>query len=528
VRVQRDRRSILCAALLAAAAAFVTPLCVTHAQATPASAPPVLSPRVVDKWLVGHGWLVGVPGARPSDAYAADTAGRPTDAAGGAASLRARSPERRTATERGVVSFNLLTDTLQGRRVRVTGEVRTRDVRMYAAMWLRLNGARGETLLYDEAVLFDASVDAVPQGTTDWTAREITVPVPAGTAQVAFGLLLRDGVAAEVRRLRLEVLPGAGAGAPMAADARAVLDSALALVRRHALWRDTVTWAVVEPEVRTFAAGAQSASEVYPAVRLLLARLGDRHSSLGTPQAAARQNAAGANNVAAEVRALPAGVGYVWVPGYNGVENGAMRAYAERMHAALAAVTPAARCGWVVDLRANTGGNMRPMFAGLRPFLGTAPVLSWGGRGAPTDPPRYAYVAGTGIRGVGAEPPALAALEQAYVAVLTGPRTASSGEAVAIGFRGRPRTRSFGAATAGLSTGNTAYDLPGGARLHLTTAVAADRTGTTYGAAVVPDELVPATSPDTTPGAPGAPGGADASLNAATGWLRRASGCGGA
>jgi len=97
-------------------------------------------------------------------------------------------------------------------------------------------------------------------------------------------------------------------------------------------------------------------------------------------------------------------------------------------------------------LRSDTGGNMWPMLAGLKPFLGSKGLGTFV---SPTGSSRP----GVAGHGVGVDPPAaLAALETAWIAVLTGPRTASSGEAVTIAFRGRPRTRSFGLPTAGLST----------------------------------------------------------------------------
>jgi C-terminal processing protease CtpA/Prc len=75
--------------------------------------------------------------------------------------------------------------------------------------------------------------------------------------------------------------------------------------------------------------------------------------------------------------------------------------------------------------------------------------------------------------------PRLAELKSAYVAVITGPRTFSSGEAVTVAFRERPRTRSFGLPTGGLSTTNAGFPLPDGSAIYLTVAVDADRTGQT-------------------------------------------------
>ena len=76
------------------------------------------------------------------------------------------------------------------------------------------------------------------------------------------------------------------------------------------------------------------------------------------------------------------------------------------------------------------------------------------------------------------------------VAVLTDALVASSGEAVAVSFRGRPNTRSFGGATCGLSTANSGFRLSDGATLQLTTALMADRNRAAYGVPIVPDETV--------------------------------------
>ena len=171
-----------------------------------------------------------------------------------------------------------------------------------------------------------------------------------------------------------------------------------------------------------------------------------------------------------------------------------------------------AGCGWIVDLRTNGGGNMWPMLAGLKPFLGDEPLGTFVSRDN-TSPPWKAGQA------VGVEPPAaLRGLEQ----VLTGPRTASSGEAVAISFKGRPRTRSFGQRTIGLSSANDSFPLPDGSMILLTTAIEADRTGKLYGEKVDPDETIPAAGP----GAPPASSIEDPTMAAAIAWLKTSCGAG--
>ena len=104
--------------------------------------------------------------------------------------------------------------------------------------------------------------------------------------------------------------------------------------------------------------------------------------------------------------------------------------------------------------------------------------------------------------------------------MLHGPRTASSGEAVAIAFRGRPLTRSFGLPTAGLSTANAGFGMSDGGVIVLTVATDVDRNGTIYGAAVEPDERASWTVANPTDASDGA-------AQAAIAWLREQPACAG-
>ncbi len=287
-----------------------------------------------------------------------------------------------------------------------------------------------------------------------------------------------------------------------------MLDSALTIVRKNSLWRDTVNWSVLEPAFRSMASSAQKAEDTYPAIKFLLQRLGDHHSFHMTPRATQSFTTGGAQNPRPVVRTVDTGIGYISVPAYSGAERSALQSYAKDVHAALETTAPLATCGWVVDLRTNGGGNMWPMLNGLKPFFGNDGLGSF----VSAEGSAPLWHAGDGV---GVDPPAaLNDLATAPVAVLTGPRTASSGEAVTISFRGRANTRSFGQPTAGLSTANQTYKLPDGSMILLTVAVEADRTGKRYGEKIPPDEAVePGVAPDDPP------------LAAAVRWLRTQQSC---
>ena len=176
--------------------------------------------------------------------------------------------------------------------------------------------------------------------------------------------------------------------------------------------------------------------------------------------------------------------------------DGQFIAYETNLQKIVADLDKSHPAGWVVDLRGNVGGNMWPMLAGIGPLLGEGDHLgefftldshsTWKYRNGVAaeiedgkeDP--YPAVAGAPYKLAG----------NPKVAVLIDRGTGSSGEAIAIAFRGRPETRFFGDHTQGASTANDIVKLSDGASIWLTIGVDADRTGKQYMDGFDPDEAI--------------------------------------
>ena len=66
------------------------------------------------------------------------------------------------------------------------------------------------------------------------------------------------------------------------------------LIQRNSLMRDRVDWIAVRVEANDLMRGARSTRDTYPAIRLVLRRLGDDHSHLASPETV-RAHRAGSN-----------------------------------------------------------------------------------------------------------------------------------------------------------------------------------------------------------------------------------------
>ncbi len=411
----------------------------------------------------------------PSTAYTGTVSGDPTAPEGATVELR-RVADADNAFGSSISSLDVSD---KGGGVYVVSAQMSVAGSGQATLWLRAH--KGETRL-----LFVNTARQLVQARDGLTERQLVVTVPKEATHLVFGMGLSGG--GEAHGAALRIRHDAERTAARNTGAKVNLDAFIAAVRANALYADRVPWQTFQPRIDAAANAAQSADN-YPLYREILRSLGDRHSMLRLPHEAdfATQRTRAAETP--RVERLGANVGYVKVPSVSGVEQRSSREISTGIQRQLCAIGQDVD-GWVVDLRDNSGGTMWPMLAGLFPLLGEASP------GAFTD--REGKVTPWKIRGARE-----CDLSQAPVAVLIGPRTASSGEMTAIAFIDRPNTRFFGQPSAGLATGNRPIFLPDGARVALTTTRVQDRSGRTL-EQVKPDEAADG----------------EAALEAATRWLQ--------
>jgi hypothetical protein len=274
----------------------------------------------------------------------------------------------------------------------------------------------------------------------------------------------------------------------------AYLNEVVDAMRTFSVHRKEIDWSVFRESVLKAGASAQTIPETYAAIRMALGLLGDHHSSYTGADGTLIGNPSFPPcfvDFPPVVLNLPPDIGYVRVSASNGNSDAT---YAAALQAAVRGADTDAVRGWIVDLRGNGGGASYPMIAGIGPILGEGTAgyfispesdpYPWGydSRGSWGGPFHAVFVA------VGA--PYSLKRPNPRVAVLTSRWVASAGEAVAVAFRGRPNTRTFGTATCGVPTGNAGHILSDGANLVITGAYDADRNLVTYNDQLPPDEVI--------------------------------------
>jgi hypothetical protein len=342
--------------------------------------------------------------------------------------------------------------------------------------------------------------------------------------------------------------------ADMAEAARAYLVRALDAMEQHSLRRSEVDWIGLRRRAFEKANGAQTPRDTYETIHWAVEVLADGHSffmvpagettepgkdskagdSHGQPvppddaskssassdktgMASARttrtRTIAGAGWVIASTSEDMRGelisqtsdgkeccVGYLLVPSFGGeasFDPEKASAFALQLHEHVRRLDELGASSWIVDLRFNSGGNMWPMLAGIGPLLNGNRVGAFVRNGE--EPVFWEYAEGragtSGSVNAVVEHPHTLKHAQARIVVLVGRYCTSSGEAIAVAFRGREHTRFLGKPTGGATTSTQTVWMGDGAMLFVTNAIYADRTGKAYGGTLTPDEVIP-DSPD--------------------------------
>ncbi|HEY4149864.1 MAG TPA: S41 family peptidase [Chitinophagaceae bacterium] len=296
-------------------------------------------------------------------------------------------------------------------------------------------------------------------------------------------------------------LPEDTSKSPCQLRAMHLLDEALDLMQKHYYKKRGVDWDSLVAGAKARLCASGGCDEAYQTINWCFDQLQESHSFIMQPQRAAVYNYDTASlkekpslkDLVGEIegRLLDDGIAYITVPWVGTTDSLICTAIADSLQGLIARLDGKGARKWIVDLRKNSGGNCWPMLAGIGPLLGdgTCGYFVSNSERVPISYSDGAAMHGKYIR-CRCTKVYKRKTDSARIAVLVGPRTCSSGEIVALAFKGKDQVSFYGQPTAGLTTANSTYMLSDKSMLVLTVCLEADRTGRVCEGKLVPDEIV--------------------------------------
>lgn len=101
----------------------------------------------------------------------------------------------------GTIMKQILPADYLGKRVKLTGNIKSENVSSYAGMWMRVDGNSPDGMLG-----FDNMINRPITGTTDWQKYEIILDVPDSSTNIAFGLLMDGNGTVWLSELTFEIV----------------------------------------------------------------------------------------------------------------------------------------------------------------------------------------------------------------------------------------------------------------------------------------------------------------------------------
>lgn len=249
------------------------------------------------------------------------------------------------------------------------------------------------------------------------------------------------------------------------------VDSALVILKNNSLYSKKIDWKSVEQRVREKAKMAKTKAETFEALKIAFNALGDKHASYYQYNDQFRLE-----NQELQIRisdSLKAGwkrglkidnriinnVAYISIPTLGVGKQEDIDKYANLIYEAVHKLNDKSPKGWIIDLRMNGGGNIRPMLAGLAMFFKEGIHYYYVDKdGKSSDESGFK----NGDFTIGGKVQAtiknkIKPIENAKVAVLIGPGTASSGEGVALVFSQCKNSKSFGTDSGGFANSTNGF-----------------------------------------------------------------------
>lgn len=262
---------------------------------------------------------------------------------------------------------------------------------------------------------------------------------------------------------------------------------ALDLMKNRSVNKNKINWTEVYDSSYKAIANAKTIRATYPTLEAVIKQLGDAHSNFYKPELVSfilkRYSENGQKLPLVEAKIIDQQYGYFTIPAIGSYNFTDWQEYVSHALTEIEKLDQQPLKGWIIDLRANEGGMLLPMYAALSPFVENKKLM--GARNADGKDTYFNIKKGVIYEGkkivhrFAIKVPKIKQLQKPII-VLTSKTTASSGEFITIALSGLKNATILGTNTGGLTSANQEHKLADNAFLVLTEGSTIDYKGTAF------------------------------------------------
>jgi len=270
----------------------------------------------------------------------------------------------------------------------------------------------------------------------------------------------------------------------------------LKILKQNSINKNKINWENFEKRFLSKVEKCKTQDDLFKILNECLRGLGDKHSYFinSTNLSRLSKNKKDIRKKRFKSRLINKKWGYLFIPefsGFNSKEESIT--FSQEIQRAIEIIDNKNPKGWIIDLRENTGGNMWPMLCALGPFFSQKKLgsfifpdnrkINWYyNEGKAKEGNKvYAEIEGKGYK---------LKKKDLSIAILIGPKTMSSGEAIVVAFHAQKNIRFFGQPTSGRTTCNRGFQLRDDSLLFLTIGNFMDREGKIFDNKIFPNKRI--------------------------------------
>lgn len=377
------------------------------------------------------------------------------------------------------------------RKFRISGAIKTHSINEHhAAIFARSTDSSGNVICYQNMRMQSSELS----GSSDWKIYQGYFYVTQNVVEIKVGGFVWGAGEAWFDEIRIDEIPlSMGRLAPKIGK---YIDEYFEVIKAKSVIRDSSYINQLKSNARALCTETEDMDECHFILKNITFNLNDGHSFFSTPHEWKEMHDGDENLRKGDAHfssgeIIDGNIAYIHVPTFASVDRELVRRSVDSLQTLIQKLDNLNPKGWIIDLSTNSGGNSFAMIPGLGPLLGNGPC----GFSISADGSKMTLIYNEGLAGWDEHldtlktDPYHVRNPSLPIAVIYGNKTASSGEATALAFRGKENCRSFGQETGGYTTRIDNCILSDSASINLASGYKADRNGIIFKGTKIPPDV---------------------------------------